>query len=173
MARFTIEHELPIAAETFWELLHTPEFEAFQAERMGLASYDEVSREIRDNVMHRRIRIEPQIQIPEAVMKPLRKQIGSDTNDFGYIEGQEKRLDRFELRWWVEPPVLKDRLEVGGLFRVEAIDAERCRRTMTADVHVRIFGLGTVIEKLVEKETRKTYDAVPGIIAAWNARNQS
>lgn len=166
MANLRIEHELPIAAERFWALLHDPAYEAFQAEGLGLAGYEEVERKIDGQVMHRKIRVIPKIEVPAAIRKVIGVG-GADAGSMGYIEQQDKRLDKYELRWWVDPPILVGKLQVGGLFRVEPIDDKRCRRILDGEVKIGIPIVGGTVEKFVLQEVKKTYDKVPGIVAAW------
>jgi hypothetical protein len=170
MATLRIVHELPIAADRFWELLHDPAYEAFQAAGLGLGGYEEVERRVEGSVMHRRIRVVPKIEVPAAI----RKVIGAgdkDAGSMGYIESQEKQLDRYEMRWWVDPPILVGKLQVGGLFRLEPIDATRCRRILDGEVKIGIPIVGGTVEKFVLQEVKKTYDKVPGIVAAWVRQN--
>lgn len=168
MATLRIVHELPIGAERFWELLHDPAYESFQAKGLGLAGYEEVERRIDGQVMHRKIRVVPKIEVPAAI----RKVIGAgDAGAMGYIEQQDKRLDKFELRWWVDPPILVGKLQVGGLFRVEPLDDKRCRRILDGEVKISIPVVGGTVEKFVLQEVKKTYDKMPGIVADWVRQN--
>ncbi len=170
MATLRIVHELPIAAERFWELLHDPAYEAFQAAGLGLGGYEELERRIEGSVMHRRIRVMPKIEVPAAIRKVIGAG-GKDAGAMGYIEDQEKQLDRYELRWWVDPPVLVGKLQVGGLFRLEPIGDTRCRRVLDGEVKIGIPIVGGTVEKFVLQEVKKTYDKVPEIVAEWVRQN--
>ncbi len=152
--KFHIVDELDVPAKHFWNLLFTPEMEAVIREGGNLEEYHaEVTEE--PTILHRRVRTVPRLDMPAA----LKKVVGADT--MGYIEEQKVPKDGpMEFQWKSIPDKLADKSKTEGVFRVEPIGDNRCRRIIEGVVEVKIFGVGTLAEKYIIGEMEKTYHKV-------------
>lgn len=165
MARMYTEHEIPLEATAFWELLHTEAYEQFQARELGLKEYEEVDRRQEGDTVIRRIRVAPDIHLPGPVRKFVDRHFGDE--EISYIEAREERDGELAYTWWVEAPVMADKINVGGRFYVEPIDDDRCRRVLDGEAKIKAFGVGSIVERLAVQETIRTYDRIPEIVRKW------
>jgi hypothetical protein len=163
--RFSIEHILPISREEYWRILHTPEFEAFQAEKLGLKEYREIARKEENGVVYRQIQVVPRVEIPETALKIVRGYLKD--REIGYIEHQEKYPDQFFLKFRIEPPVLKDKIRVEGTFSLLPDTEETCLRTLEGEVTVQLLGVGKIVERFVVDELKRVYDRIPQVIKEY------
>jgi hypothetical protein len=65
---------------------------------------------------------------------------------------------------------LSDKVTIGGKFWVEPRGDKRIERLCDVDISVNIFGVGGVVEKFVEKETRDSYEKATAYTNAWLAK---
>lgn len=172
MAKLHFEHVIPLSAEAYWRINNQTDFEAFQAPRLRLKAYTEIERRETDRTLHRRIRVEPDIQLPGPVQALVKKHLGDQA--FYYEETREIPTNpdpkRMVYTWEIHPPVLADKLKIAGEFIVEPIDANSCRRTLSGEVKVKLMGLGGIVEKFAASEIKKTYDTIPKVVQAWKDR---
>ena len=166
--RFRIANEIPMSAQTLWETAHTPEFCAFLAREYGLIQR-EMDREIHGDMMHRRIRTVVARSVPEWIGSIVTCFLG--TKEITYDEIQEKRLDRFEMCWYIESPVLRDRICCSGTLRLTPVDAECCVRTVEGEILVKLIAIGGTLEKSICKEIKNTAQNLAEVVTKWKALN--
>jgi len=169
MAKLHVVRELPIAADAYWQVAHTSEYETVVAEVLGLKELQELEARQEGDVLHRRLRVIPDVEIPGAVRKVIQKQLGDD-EEIAYEEIQANRLDRYERLWEAKMPFMTDKIRSQGKLEIEPIDDHHCRMILTGNVDVKVFGVGGMIEKLIVNETEKSYSRFPEVVERWNAR---
>lgn len=65
---------------------------------------------------------------------------------------------------------LADKVRIGGKFWVEPRGDKRIERICDVDLNVDIFGVGGVVEKFIEKETRESYEKATVYTNDWIAK---
>jgi len=144
--RLSCEHRIPMSAERFWSILHTPAYEARVADALGLAEYREVERREEPQAVFRRIEARPRALSP-AMQKLLQRAAGVESAS--YVEEQWRSRDAMEVRWRAVPSVLRDRTRVEGVVRVEPIDEDSCLRILEGEVEIRVPVLRRILERTV------------------------
>lgn len=140
------EHEIPLPADAFWEVLHAPRYEALVAEAANLHEYRELERRDDGDAIYRRLLGRPELPAPLA---RLLARIAPGAGAPSYVEEQWRSKTRREVRWRMQPSVLPERSRIEGTLRIEPLDAQRCRRVLDGSVDVDLFGAGRLVEKAV------------------------
>jgi hypothetical protein len=151
--RVRIEHDFECSVEAFWETFLNDDYnkEMF-CQRMKFPRWEPVSFELKEDEMRRVVEVEPYVaELPG----PIKKVIGDNVR---YRE--EGKLDRksgcYSFR--IVPAKLADKILVSGRQFTESLGDSRCRRIFEAEVQIKIFGIGSLIEKNVVADMRKSYD---------------
>lgn len=148
------EHEIPLSAEAFWDVLHAPRYEALVAEAAKLHEYCELERRDDGDAIYRRLRGRP--ELPAALAK-LVARVAPGAGTPSYLEEQWRSKTHREVRWRMQPSVLPERSRIEGTLRVEPLDALRCRRVLDGVVEVDLFGVGRLVEKAVVSAVTDAY----------------
>ena len=167
---FRLENEIPMSAQELWRILHTPEFDAFAAREYELKAYEELEKQVTDNLIHRRVRIITGTDLSYIPLGLAHKILGD--NEIIYEEIQDIYLDRYEMHWenkWIEPSSLKDKIRVSGVLRLIPIDEGRCKRIREMSYHIRIFGVGSILEGMVAEQAKKTNEKFSQVVAKWKS----
>lgn len=108
----------------------------------------------------RRIRIEPGIDAPA----PLRKIIGERLayEEIGRFDPERRRWN-----YKVVPSVMPEKVSITGELWVEPRGERRCERRAEVDIKVSIFGVGSLFESVIEKQTRASFEQVPAYTNAF------
>lgn len=141
--RIHCEHEIALPADSFWELIHAPRYEAAVAEAVGLRAYRELERREEPEAIYRRLQVEA--DLPESLRGVLRR-LGLQ-GPVGYVEEQWRSRSRREVRWRMTPGVLAERARIEGLVRVVPRGRGRCVRELEGVVELRVLGVGGVLER--------------------------
>lgn len=166
--RVHCEHEIPLAADAFWELLHAPHYEAAVAEAVGLRAYRELERREEPDAIYRRLQVEA--ELPETLAGVLRR-LGLE-GPLGYVEEQWRSRERREVRWRMTPGALAERARIEGIVRIEPRGATRCVRVLDGAIEVRVFGVGGMLERAAVKMVTDAY-AKGAAVAAQLGRAQA
>jgi hypothetical protein len=94
---FRLENEIPMSAQELWRILYTPEFDAFMAEEYELKAYNELERQVSENLLHRRVRVIIGTNLSYIPFGLAHRIVGG--NEVIYEEIQDKYLDRYEMYW--------------------------------------------------------------------------
>jgi hypothetical protein len=141
--RIRCEHEIPLSADAFWELLHAPRYEAAVARAVGLREYRELERREEPEAIYRRLQVEA--ELPDSLGALLRR-IGV-AGPIGYVEEQWRSRARREVRWRMTPGAFAERARIEGTVRVEPRGRGRCVRVLDGVVELRVFGVGGMLER--------------------------
>jgi hypothetical protein len=151
--RYTFKHVIETDADTYWnQVFFSAEFNrALFVDFIGFEVY-EVVEERRDagGVVHRRVECLPKIELPAA----FRKLFGPSVR---YTE--IGRYDPAARRYFVEviPQVGADYVRTISEIWAEPCGQRRCERAVMVDCSVRVPGLGALIERYLEQQTRAAY----------------
>jgi hypothetical protein len=149
-ARFVVEHVLQASEEQFWtHVFRSERFNrALYIDHLGfgyeLESWDPAT-------CSRRARIWPVTNVPKA----LSSLIGGEINfvEEGVCDEATRQYD-----FSIIPSRLSDRIDVRGRVETEPLTDRTCRRRVTLDIEVRMFGIGPVMESFLERSIREQYD---------------
>jgi len=152
--RLSCRDRVPFAAEHFWAILHTPAYEALVADALGLAEYAEVERRDEPEAVYRRLEARPRA-LPAAIQTLLQRAAG--VRSATYVEEQWRSRQRMEGRWRAIPSILRDRIEIGGVLRVEPVDEKTCLRIVEGEVRIRVPLVGGLLERAVVSAVVDSY----------------
>jgi len=167
-----LENEIPISAQELWRTLHTPEFDAFIAKEYEFKAYMELEKQVSDNLIERRVRIIVGTDLSYIPFGLAHKILGS--SEIIYEEFQGKYLDRYEMYWkdkWIEPSSFRNKIQISGKLRLIPIDDARCKLIREASVHIRIFGVGYILEAMAAEQAKKTSRKFSQVVTKWKSEN--
>lgn len=162
--RFTIRHIIETDVDTFWELFFAEDYnEAMFRGALKFHNYEVVSlTRDDDGSVKRRTDNAPPLELPPAL-----KRVVGDLSSYiedGRFEGKSKRWTAD-----VTPSTMADKIRTHVELRVEPRGDKRCERIADIDVTVKIFGVGKVMERFIEQQTRDAYDDSAGFTNTWIA----
>lgn len=151
--------------DVFWRVFLDPDYlRALYLEELRYKNFEVL--EVTDT--SRKLRIVPNLNLPG----PIESLIGES---FAYEE--HGTLDRARNEWaWrmVQPTDLhataKPRegvITTHGSVRIEAISEQQCRRSNEVVIEANIFGLGGVVESIIEKEFRAAWAKESALLMQW------
>ena len=153
-----------------WRILHTPEFDAFTAREYELKEYTELEKKVSDNLIQRKVRVVTGTELSYIPFGMAHKLLGG--NEVVYEEIQNQYLDRYEATWknqWIEPARFRDKIRVSGTLRLHPLDEEWCRRVRDMRIHIRIFGIGPILEGMAAEQAKKTGQRFSQMVAKWKS----
>jgi len=163
--RYTIRHTFDTDAETFsGKIFFDPAYnEALFLGHLGFSGYKLLALDkLPDGTITRRVECTPKVEIPAAV----KKVIGDNA---GYVEtGRfDPKTQRFSVD--VQTKVAADRIKNHATMWVEPRGDKKVERVVELDTTVKVFGVGGMIEKLIEQQTRASYEAAAAFTNRWIA----
>ncbi|HUV49791.1 MAG TPA: DUF2505 family protein [Anaerolineae bacterium] len=167
---FRLENEIPVSAQELWHALYTPEFDSFVARECELYPHVQIKRQSSSCLIRRQVRIRLAcVDMPDIVRSAVKKVFVGD--EIIYEEIQKKNSNRFEMRWRIHPPVFKEKFHASGVLRLASIDGSRCLRIMEGRIHVGLFGVGGLLERITAEQVKRTSDQFCQVVAKWNPEN--
>lgn len=164
--KFSLRHPYAIEPDAFWrEVFFDPAYnEALYREGLHFEAFkvlDESNPP--DGRRTRKLAVKPKLDAPAAIKKVL-----GDSID--YVE--EGRLDPSRPAWItrVIPSKLADKVSIHNEFWLERTGPGRSDRVASFDVEVKIFGLGGIFEKFLEKTMRESYQLAADFTNKWLER---
>lgn len=163
--KYRIVHTINTDADTFWNRI-------FFEDDFNQALFRDhlkfrVSKVMRfdkdsDGTIHRTLECEPNVELPAVA----RKVIGDAAR---YVE--HGTYDPSTRRYVAEvvPASAADKIKSHVELWVEARGEKQCERMVDVTNDVKIFGIGGVLEKFIEQQTRKTYDEAAEFTNRWIA----
>lgn len=162
--QYRISHQLNTDVETFWRMFFEDAFnEALYRDHLKFSVFRVLSSETAaDGTVRRRVESAPPVELPAAAKKVL----GDATS---YVE--EGTFDPQRKRYTVDviPAAAADKIKTRAELWVEARGDKRCERVVEVSNEVKIFGIGKMLEKFIEQQTRKTYDEAAAFTNRWIA----
>ena len=138
-----------------WETLSTQEFTAFLADVYGLYADVGIEEKFSSNPINGRVKIFPNL----------------DLSDISREQLSEGKRDRFEVSWGIAFPVLKHKFRASGILQILPIDSGRCLLILKGSVHIRFFGVGSLLERKVVKRLKREGEQFHRVIVRWKAMN--
>lgn len=163
--QYRITHEINTDADTFWERIFFDDAynQALFRTHLRFNVFRVLSSETAaDGTIRRRVENAPPVELPAAAKKVL----GDATS---YVE--EGTFDPVRKRYAVNvvPATAADKIKTHAELWVEPRGDKRCERIVEISNEVKIFGIGKVVEKFIEQQTRKTYDEAAAFTNRWIA----
>jgi hypothetical protein len=151
--RIRIEHTFECSEKAFWDTFLKEEYnkEMF-CQRMKFPRWEITTFEAKEDEVIRVVEVEPYVgELPGAIKKVI-------GDNVGYRE--EGRLDRIKNSYKLKviPARLADKLFIKGEQFTQSLGESRCRRVFEAEVQVKIFGIGGLIEKHIVGDLKRSYD---------------
>lgn len=160
--RYVITHSIDTDEQTFWDLFFDDEFnDALFIGHLKFKAHRVLSFERQpDGRITKRTEAAPAVELPSTV----KKVVGDVTS---YVEAGE--FDPSTRRYTVDvtPGAAADKVKTRVQIWVEARGDKRVDRYVEVDNTVRIFGVGKVVEKFIEQQTRDTYTHVAEFTNRW------
>ncbi len=160
MNKFSVTHEFACKPETYWKLNFDREMNEALYKRLGFPDYTNLEQRETDTEVFRRTQATPKMELPAAVQKVL----GS-----GFKYTEETRWDKRTNRSTFKgiPSTMPDKLTTDGIMRIDAVGADRCRRTVDFTVEARVMLVGGIMESTAEKQMRDAYDKNAAFVNEW------
>lgn len=166
MAEVRIAHRFDCSEGTFWDkVFFNDEFNReMHLRHLQFQQWDVLERHDTDTEVRRTVLVTPKVSDLPSAVKSL---IGDGLN---YREEGvfDKRTRRYKLR--VVPNVMADKLSVQGENWVDAISQSQCSRVFQAQVVVKVFGVGSIIEKKIIADLQMSYNAGAAFTTAYLKR---
>lgn len=151
---FTVKHSFNVDADTFWN-------EIFFSEAFNRQLYVDHLRFVRFEILEqktepggrlkRRMQLEPRSEMPAAV-----KKIVGDS--MSYIEEGEFSPANGHWSYSIIPSVKADKTQIKGELWLESAGPARVDRFCKLSIKVSVFGVGGIVEKFLENQTRQGLD---------------
>lgn len=166
MNHFVARHLIHCDEKTFWKLFFSREVNArMYAEVLKFPAFSIVEEHDDEVSLVRKAVGRPRVQaLPEAVQKML----GSS---FQYVEESTFEKAARRWRWKMTPSNMPDRLRNEGVLWIEPAGQGRITRVADVKIEAKIFGIGKILEGLVEKEIRSGWDESAAFLNKWLAEH--
>ncbi len=161
LIEFTLIHDFDLTPARFWQLFFDPGFTRemlLDGLGFGVCDIDPVIEA--GGKRSRIMRVQPKLDLPAAVAKLLGPKLG-------YTEHGRQDVATGEWSYEISMSVLTERIRIGGRMTVEALGAERCRRTSHLWNEVRILGVGGLVEKAAERNMRDGWEKAATWMRGW------
>ena len=158
--KFNNIYDYDVAAESLWRNLFNPEMEAAMKKAADLLQWN-VTTVKEGGKSVRTVKVLPSIELPGAIKKIVGEKIGYTETDWVPLTG-----DMF-YDWSVRSDAVGDKMTMTGIFKVESLGENRCRRTIAGDINVKIFGVGGLLEKFMVSEMEKMYAKIAVAQEQW------
>jgi Protein of unknown function (DUF2505) len=151
--RVRIEHTFDCSEETFWSLFLEEKYnQDLFCGYLKFPFWKVTSAEETPTELRRVIEVEPYVgELPGAIKAVVGDKIR-------YRE--EGRLDKEKRRYFVKvvPSRLADKLLVSGEQYTESLGDKKCKRIFLAEITVKVFGVGGMIEKRIAADLERSYE---------------
>ncbi len=155
MTHVRIAHRFDCDERTFWDRIFFDE--AFNREMylkyLQFQKWEVLEQHETETAISRTVTVSPKVgDLPGAI-----KSLIGDNLSYREIGTFDKQTRRYRVN--VVPNVLADKLSVTGETWVEPVGAKQCSRIFDAEVSVKVFGVGGIIEKRLIADLQLSYNA--------------
>jgi hypothetical protein len=161
MATFTVRHEIACDADRFFQLFFDKAFNERMFAALEFPAFEVVRQDEDDEEIRRIVRATPKLDLPGPVAKAL---------GAGFSYTEEGRYDRGTKTWrfGITPGSMGDKVKTTGIVRCEnAQDGKSCTRVCEFDLHVKIFGIGGLVESALEKNLKTGWGRGADFMNQW------
>jgi hypothetical protein len=145
-----MQHDLDCTVEQFWQLYFDPAYTLRLHEDALASTSAEITAQSGDldGGLTRTVRYGQRPDAPGPVKKLFGDEIiSTESSTFDAATSTASLV--------VTPGTMADKTDIRGTISVEALDGgERCRQTFQLDARVKIFGVGPVVERFIERQAR-------------------
>jgi hypothetical protein len=154
MPRVHIAHVHRCSEDVFWQVFFTEDYsQRLFKERLAFPVFEQLAFEETETEIRRTVRVMPKVgDLPGPVKKVVGDSIGYDER--GVFD---KRRKRFAID--IIPNQAADRFSVTGVLYTEPLAERSSRRLFDANVEVRIFGIGGLLERRLIADMESSYAA--------------
>jgi len=144
-------------ADTFWKMFFDREYnKKLYLEGLGFKQFEIL--EVTDT--GRKSRGVPKMTLPG----PIAKLLG---DSFGYDEiGTFDKANNL-FKWKMVPNTMKDKLFTEGAVKIESAGEGKVKRTNTAQIEAKVFGVGGMLEGTAEKEMTASWEKEAVFTRNW------
>lgn len=160
------EHLIDVAADEFFEkVFYNEEFNDDLFRQLDFRERTVLTHEDRGDTVFRSVRQVPERELPKAVLKAM----GAARLEYTENTTWHKSTGMVDVE--VISSVKPDKIKIAGKLWVEPAGEGRCKRMFEMDVTVKVFGIGSMVEKQIVEETRQSYDKSAEITKQYLATN--
>jgi hypothetical protein len=163
--KFQITSMFRVSPEIFWrDLFFDADYNAGLYQALGFP-HCEVQRLDRapDGTVHRRLRVVPLIKAPLIIRRKLEDR-------FFYIEEGTFEPSTRLWRFQTIPSMAPDHTKISGVIHTQPNDKGGMEHVLHLTADITAFGLGTLLERAVESNTRDSYRRTVEFTDAYAAR---
>lgn len=164
--KFTIRHPYAIEPDAFWrELFFDAEYNRkLYLEGLRFEGF-EVLEETNppDGRRTRKVHVKPRFEAPAA----MRSMIG---DSMSYVEDGRLELTGPNTPRWISkvlPSAMADKTRVTAEMWLERTGPGQSDRVATFEIEVKMFGVGGMVEKMLEKSMRENYQKAAEFTNEW------
>ncbi len=156
-----IENVLHVTPEVFWQhLFFDADFNRRLYEKLGFETYEVKELEtLPDGRVRRVLRAEPPINAPSLIKERIKGRVF-------YVEEGIYDPARGVWEFANESSVASDSTRVSGTIRAEP-HAEGMLHVVELEIEVKAFGFGSLVERMIEKNTRDSYRVTTEFVNAY------
>jgi hypothetical protein len=157
----TIRNIVPVSPETFWErIFFEPAFVAALHVELGFETFEVLELEtLPDGRIRRVARAIPPVHAPAALKKRLDQTLS-------YVDEGVYDPRTHEWSFRTIPGIFADSIYVGGRIYVLA-HAQGAEHVCELEARVSVFGIGAMVEKILEKNTRESFAVTARFVSSW------
>ena len=161
MGTFTLTHDIKCSAQRFWDLFFDREYnDELYKVVLGFPEFTLIEQRETETGFVRKAAGQPKMDMPG----PIAKLLGSG---FRYVEDGTFDKAKGVYRWKTTPSTLADKMRNEGVLKVEPVGDDRCKRIVELTIEAKIFGVGGLLEKSVEKSMRDGWEKSAVFINDW------
>lgn len=147
-----MKHEMDMSAEKFWELFFNNDLQKeIFTKVLAFPTWEVLESKDGDKEIVRVTKAQPKMDVPGAVAKLI-------GDSFGYQERGTFDKGTKVYKFVITPTQMADKIKNEGSVRCEA-KGDKCTRIVDITMEAKIFGVGGMIEKTFEKQTREGWEA--------------
>ena len=160
MTPFSIVHHFETDRDTFWKIFFHEPYNEELYQRIGVKERRLLEKAETPEGIHFVVRIMPRRDLPGF----LKKLIGGD---LGYTEIStwHRATDTIDVR--VEPTLVKDKVEIKALYKLEPDGPGRLKRTFAGTISVDVLLVGRKVEEFVIADMTRAYDTAAQVTSEW------
>lgn len=163
--RFSTRHEFACTPETFFSeaVYFDPQYHDGLYRELRFRSWEVVEHREEDGRVHE-VRIKkPERDLPAAV----RKALGVEAIEYREEVSYDRRSLSYTFR--VIPNVLPGKIRIEGCYHLFPAGEGRCVREVEMEIEVKVFGVGSLVERHLAEDLRHSYDVAAAFTRRWIA----
>jgi hypothetical protein len=159
---YTVHHTIDADVDSFWQLFFDQDLARAMLRDFGNAATFEVVEDRVDSegTRHRRIECTSNVELPDFVKKLV--------GDGSYTESG--RYDSALKRYTAQcvPKLGADKFQTHFEITAEPVgDGTRCQRQLVVENTVKVFAIGSMLERLLERTQREAHAKAAEFINGW------